>query len=223
VIPTGSFDIRVTFNTNGDDLWKPSLRPTVKLPVKPPRQKKDAFQRLEAQRQAHLRLLAKAEADRQKAKAQVEAEKQKVEKEEVKQKANLDDWSVPQPGDDWSVPQPGKTLVSWTDESPKKSSGDDASTVASETSSSWLPPKQKTVYGLYFHKAEAEKLKKVKAALRELDWLQKQVDAGKKMELDPAQYAKIHGKHAEKRRKQLEESDVLRMERAGYQVRDRYG
>lgn len=182
--------------------------------------RRDAEQRLEAQRRAHLRLQAKLEADR-KAKLEADAKKaieeearaEVLAKEEPKREANLDDWSVPQPGD---------TLVSWAEERhPKKASGDDASTVASETS--WLPqPAAKGLWGLYFTKAEAERLKKVKAALSELHWLQKQVDAGKKMELDRSQFAKIHGKHAEKRRKDLENSDVLRMERAGYQVRERF-
>jgi hypothetical protein len=194
----------------------------------------EADQRLKAQRKAHQQMLAKLEADRQKAQ-QDAADEQKAQQEAAdEQKAKLgkgkgngppkaaDEQSAQADLDDWAAPQPGPFLKSWTDEP-----SDDASTVASETSH--VPKVQPVAAAVhrgpvvrYFYKEEARRLQKVKAALAELYWLQKQVDAGKKCELDRSQFAKIHGKHAQKRLKELEESDVLKMERAGYQLRDKY-
>jgi hypothetical protein len=179
--------------------------------------KRDAEAKAEAReargREAHLRFLAQL-------RAQKIADEQKVHQEvadepKLQQGADVNDWSAPKLGDSF--------LKNLPEESSKKEKqvADDASTVASETT---YVPESRQHRGpfLYFTKAEAQRLEKVKSALNELNYLQKQVDAGKKYELDRSQFAKIHGKHAEKRRKELEESDVIRMERAGYQLRDKY-
>lgn len=175
--------------------------------------KAQADQRLKAKREAHQQLLAKLEADRQKAQQEAKAPAA----DEQKAQADLDDWTAP---------KAGPHLKSWTEED-----SDDASTVATETNQVLerrerhrAPEKREHHRGpfLYFNNDEAQRLQKVKAALAELDWLQKQVDAGKKCELDRSQFAKIHGKHAEKRLKELKESEVLKMERAGYKLREKY-
>lgn len=94
----------------------------------------------------------------------------------------------------------------------KEDHGDDASTVVSE--SARLPPRPR----LAFTAAESRMLTKVKCELQEIYEIQKQIDAGRKMELQLWQWRKVDGKHAQNRRKELEQSAVLQMEKTGYQT-----